>query len=742
MNSWETTVTASATADPLGAGEKMSQGTPEDSATSLTLPLRTRVALWVLFGCALGCLAFLWDRRGREVVEAVQPAAAVKTVALQKPAAKSAPNSVSTSAPETTPEVKAPASPELAEVEVLATLSREDPTFEPRNAIARLKPYSESDDEAVSSAAGRALQPLLAAIDAKARNAARGSAETALEKADEGDFPAAIKTLENAMKALPLDVTWASEQGGKKLQGVIDTISARRVEVKAEALKEIETAWRGKDESARQKSETWLKHRDPEVRQAAEALKAKIVDEIQAELVKHQQLESNARAAWLGFFEKLGAFITEGDLDNADLMIKNSTLATAAAGAVGEPEKILEGCAIDVLSIRKLQDAALQKARNSKKNVAFVLRRGKVEGALDGVEGRQIFLSLKAGARVGVKVENLSWPSLVSLFTSRELQESNLAPASWLLTAYENPAEALTTLTKSYSAAKLEVPQHWKERFRLEKFRALDEELARKLNELNDTVQAGNVDAIKEALEASRPAIKAFEELEALSEVRKKLVSSAEKFVGRAARSRVVLQNGLSPTPEYAGINTDQISQYRDSVKKTDVGVQFGVKVGSSGGVHRILVKFDGLEAAIGHARVRKAVFEIYQIESPQSAGSQLALFRIKKPWVPDAGTWLSFDNSGKNADWTIAGCSGDADVESKDEAKLTIDTKKNVWRSFDVTAYVQEVLSGRLPNQGLLMRVINGEPEHQVRFYPETDIDAAKDKTLRPRLILDIESE
>ena len=738
MNSWETTVTASATADPLGAGEKMSQGTPEDSATSLTLPLRTRVALWLLLGCALGCLAFLWERRGHEVVETVQTVLPAKPIAKAAPVSKSTPPAPTS---EIAPSEKKTVPPELAEVEVLATLSREDPTFEPHTALARLKPYSESDDENVSSAATRAMAPLLAGLDARARNAARGAAEIALEKADEGDFPGAIQILDSAMKALPSDVVWAADQGGKKIQAVIDSISARREDVKAGALKEIEMAWRGKDETARQKADVWLKHRDPELRQAAETLKAKIADELQAELVKRQQRESNARAAWLEFFEKFGALIAEGDLENADLFLKNTTVANSSASAVSDAAVILENCAADLQSIRKLQDAALQKARNSKKNVAFSLRRGKVEGTLDGVEGRQIYLSLKAGARVGVRVENLSWPSLVGLFTTRELQDGGLAQSAWLLTAYENPSEAMTTLTKAFASVKMELPAHWRERFRLEKFRALDEELARKLNELNDTVQAGNVDSIKEALEAARPAIKAFEEFEALSEVRKKLVVSAEKVVGRASRSRVVLQNGLSPTAEYTGINTDQISQYRDSMKKTDVGVQFGVKVGSSGGVHRILVRFDGLEAAMGKARVRKAVLEFYQIESPQSAGSQLALFRIKKPWVPDAGTWMSFD-SGKNADWTIAGCSGDADVESKDEAKMTIDTKKNVWRSFDVTAYVQEVLSGRLQNLGLLMRVINGEPEHQVRFYPETDIDAAKDKTLRPRLILDIESE
>jgi hypothetical protein len=242
-------------------------------------------------------------------------------------------------------------------------------------------------------------------------------------------------------------------------------------------------------------------------------------------------------------------------------------------------------------------------------------------------------------------------------------------------------------------------------------------------------------------LETLRPAVAALEEFEPISDARKKVIANAEKIVGKAARQRVVLQNGLTPTPDFAGIATDQISQYKDSARKTDIGVQFGLKVGSSGGVHRVLLKFEGLEAAVGKGKLKKATLELYQIESPQSANSVLALFRLKRPWVPDSGTWISYDGA-KNLDWAIPGASGEADISASEDAKVLIDKLRNQWRSFDVTQYAQDVLSGKQANFGFLLKVINGEPDHQVRFVPETDTDIGKDKSLRPRLILELESE
>jgi hypothetical protein len=150
----------------------------------------------------------------------------------------------------------------------------------------------------------------------------------------------------------------------------------------------------------------------------------------------------------------------------------------------------------------------------------------------------------------------------------------------------------------------------------------------------------------------------------------------------------------------------------------------------------RILMRFDGLEAAIGKARVSSAALELYQIDSPKSAGAVVAVYRLKRQWIPDGGSWLSYD-AAKSLDWATPGATGDADIEAKEEARLTLDNRKDVWRSFDVTAYIQDVLAGKTTNNGLLLRVVTNEPDYYVRFYPEGDLDTRKDKTLRPRMTL-----
>jgi hypothetical protein len=211
--------------------------------------------------------------------------------------------------------------------------------------------------------------------------------------------------------------------------------------------------------------------------------------------------------------------------------------------------------------------------------------------------------------------------------------------------------------------------------------------------------------------------------------------------VGNAVRSKVVLQNNVSPSSDYVGIITDQIGDYKDIQHQRNVGVQYGLKVGAAGGLQRVLIRFEGLEAAMQKAKIKKATLELYQIESQESGykGASVCIYRLKRPWVPDAGSWLCYDEL-KKLPWGLPGADGDADIEAKDDARVTLDSKYDQWRSFDVTEYVRDVLTGKRQNYGFLMRVINDEPSHQVRFYPEKDLDAKKDKSLRPRLILEVE--
>ncbi|HYG76590.1 MAG TPA: DNRLRE domain-containing protein [Planctomycetota bacterium] len=712
---------------------------PGEDLRPFVLPLRTRIALWIMFGAAMVAFALLLDHA--VALNTAQPhSPALPVVAAPKIEAPPLPQKVEAPAPKavTAPAVsavpKAPQPPELAELEVLAALTKEDPTFETRTAIARIKPYENSSDEAVKKAAAVLLGKLNEELDTKARAQARLAAEKAQDLAETGDYPAALDSLKGALDALSPDAPW-SKHGREQLEAKMAALASERVEAKAKAAREFEAAWRGDDEAAKLRAEDWLKHKDPELRVAIEALKAKIDDEQRAARVQRQHRQGAMRAAWLEFFEKYTAAVADLDLDGAEALCKPAPDSLLYQGPMLEPRKVLDGCLADVKAVRELHQTVLDRSRANKKKVSLALKRGSVDGAIEGVEGRQINLTIASGARVGVKVDTITSAGLQTLLGP----DAQKHPGMLILTACENGRDAAATVARAYVISGARMPAHWSERMRIEKFKLLDIELGSRLHDLNEAVQSGKPETVKPALDAARASIKAFEEFEPLSDVRKKIVAGAEALLTKSERSRLVLQNGVSPA-DYSGINTDQISQYRESQKKTDVGIQYGLKVGSSGGVQRALIRFDGLENAIGKARVKKATLEMYQIESPQSNGSMLALFRLKKPWAPDAGTWVSFDSAGKNTDWAIAGCSGDADVESKEDAKLTIDARRNVWRSFDVTQYAQDVLSGKAPNHGFLLRVINGETDHHVRFFPETDLESSKDKSLRPKLILELE--
>jgi len=652
------------------------------------------------------------------------------------------------------PSALTPGAAALAEVEVLAALARDDATFDLGRGVVRLTPYVQSSEEAVRSAALRVREFMLAALYSLALSQARAAAEDAADLAEQQDFPAALQTVDAAAQALPRESPWAVRTGVAKLQALRESISQRRTEEKAGALAAAEKeilqlshsppanpplGKKAPGEIGGPRLAALLAHRDPLFRQEAAALSARLGMETHAKEAQQQVAEAALRAAWLEFFSRLSAAVNDGDLDAAAKMCQPAEQQTLLKGGVSEPAKVLEGCAADLAGIRQLYDLALAKARAEKRSVTLALRHGSVEGTLDGAEGRQLFVAVANGARMGVKVEKIAAAGLVKILDDKDLAPKNLHPALWALSAYENPAAAATFLSKAWANARQALPLHWAERFKLEKIKLLDEDLAQKLHKLDGAVHSGDDDKIAAALEAVRPAIAALEELTPLDEARRAPVEHAEKLLRKAAGARITLQNGVAPTPAYAGLVTDQISQYPDSVNKTDVGVQYGLKAGAAGGTQRALIKFDGLEAALGKARVKRAALELYQIDSPQFAGAAVALFRLKRPWVPDAGTWMSYDHT-KSAAWGAPGASSDTDAEAKEDAKLTLDNRKNVWRSWDVTAYVQDVLAGKTQNLGFLLRVVNGEPNYHVRFYPETDLESLKDASLRPRLVLEVE--
>ena len=713
------------------------------------LPLRTRLALVGLLAASLCVVIILVPRGNRQPAQQTQQSAPPATVAggpERQPEGQSAPPVTPTPKTTQAPDAARPSKPfskDLTDIEVLAALIREDVTLESDKAVQLLAPYSKSDDPAVKKAAQDALSPIYLRLDERSHALARGGAESAEDYCAQQNFPAALGALKAALEALPPAAPW-SERGKKLVGGLIDRTTRQREDTRLAALNGLEEALRGgggAGDEAKARLAALLIHPDSSFREPAEAIRAKLIDENARKLADKQQRDSAARSGWLDFFQKFDGHVSKCEYSAALALCNRPAGDPILTGGAANPQAVLDGYAADVKSIAGLYDAALNKARDARNEVSLETRwHTKREGKIEGVEGRQIKLML-GGASVGANVDELSSAGLATLIGGDDLARLNLRPALWALGAFETPQTAMADLTRLYGNAKLELPVHWAERFRLVQLRRLEDELDKKLADLSQALGNENQEGVKTALEAARPTVAEYEKIEPLTDARRKIVDAATKLVGNMVAQEIVLQNDSLPTADYAGILIDQITDYREAIDQNNVGVQFGLKVGSAGPLQRVLLRFDGIEAAIGKSKIKRATLQLYQIESPNFANAAVALIRLKRQWVPGAGTWLSFDKT-KKLKWAIPGALGDADIESKEESRVIVDKKRDQWRSWDVTPYVKDVLSGKQQNFGFLIRVMNGEPDYQVRFYPGSDLDGKKDKSLRPRVILEVEKE
>ena len=373
-----------------GAGSKLNgPHLPAEDLRPFALPLRTRLALWVMFGAAMCAAAFLLEHAIAILNENEKAALPAVTTELRRAAPSIAVPLPTQEEPIKVNPLQAPAAPkkemppEIAELEVLAALTRDDPTFDARTALAHIQPYTDSSNEAVKNAAAKLLARVLGEHDAKARAHARRVAEGAQERVDAGEFAEAEELLKAGLSALPADVAWTAH-GREQLEKQWASVTAARANAKIKAAKEFEAAWRGDDETAKIRAEEWLKHRDPEIKTAIEILRIKIDDEQRTVRVQRQHRETAMRAAWLEFFETFSSAIADGDFEAAQTLCKPAPEALILKGGVAQPVNVLAGCLADLAAIRKLQDMVLDKAKNSKRAVHLVLRKGQVHGTLDG----------------------------------------------------------------------------------------------------------------------------------------------------------------------------------------------------------------------------------------------------------------------------------------------------------------------------------------------------------------------
>jgi flagellar biosynthesis/type III secretory pathway M-ring protein FliF/YscJ len=158
------------------------------------LPLRTRLALVGLLAASLCVVIILVPRANRQPAQQqAAPPAPVAAAPEKQPDGLPVPPSTSTPKTSQTPDsVKAskPFSKEMADIEVLAALIREDVTLEPDKAAQLLAPYARSDDPAVKKAAQDALNPVNLRIDERSR-AVDGAREETGWRFDRSHHPSA-----------------------------------------------------------------------------------------------------------------------------------------------------------------------------------------------------------------------------------------------------------------------------------------------------------------------------------------------------------------------------------------------------------------------------------------------------------------------------------------------------------------------------------------------------------------------
>ncbi|HEX6096866.1 MAG TPA: DNRLRE domain-containing protein [Thermoanaerobaculia bacterium] len=188
----------------------------------------------------------------------------------------------------------------------------------------------------------------------------------------------------------------------------------------------------------------------------------------------------------------------------------------------------------------------------------------------------------------------------------------------------------------------------------------------------------------------------------------------------------VTLQQGMNG---YGGVADTRISYY-------DPNVVFGsdgrLLIGGGGAeTVKSLVRFD-LSSIPAGAVLSSATLSLYNhAHNGDVNGGSVSVHPISKPWVEMQATW---NVSAAGVPWSTSGMQAGADYSTALDATIAIDETIGVWRTFDVTAIVQQWLSGALANHGFLIR--SGTRGVKPYFYSSNH---AADPALRPKLVIEL---
>ncbi|MCW8129764.1 MAG: DNRLRE domain-containing protein [Planctomycetota bacterium] len=638
-----------------------------------------------------------------------------------------------------------PAARDVSYVETLESVLGERPDRETLvKAIEELRKLAESPEPETRAAAEQALARCVRSIDADARQAAREAAEGARELAEQQLYTLAAQRIAQAVAALPEGSPWARQAGKRSLQAVNEELAAQKEQALVEVLEKIEgMVLEGKTAEAEQAVLKLRGHPEPEFQKASAHVLKLLENADEKRRAVQKRMEEAARVAWPKFFKDLDEALAAGDLARAAALCKPPADSVLRAGGIEGPAEVLDGFGGEVEGLAKAYEAALKAAAAAEgAPVNLPAGMGASRGTLKGVDERNLVVQLDNRAEMKIPVEKLAPLELERLLVKQKvLPAAQYRPAVWLLFLARGGAEAEPGkwIAEQYAADKRALPPHWRRRVELGRAEARIERAAERMAALRKALAEKDEGALRAALAALKPAL--AESPESFTAADRELIAQAEKSAGAGKIKHLVFQNGQQPSTDYVGIQIDQINKYYRNEERTDVDVHEGLKVGSHNDLQRVLIRFDGLEASLGRGRIRKATLELYQTDATKAAGAVVGLYRLKKPWMPNAGSWKNADQR-KRLPWDKPGASGPEDAADQAEAQVTLDDRKELWRSWDVTAYVTEIAAGKAFNHGLLMRVVKDEPKFDLSFYPDGDLDTKKDPILRPRLVVEIETQ
>ena len=144
-------------------------------------------------------------------------------------------------------------------------------------------------------------------------------------------------------------------------------------------------------------------------------------------------------------------------------------------------------------------------------------------------------------------------------------------------------------------------------------------------------------------------------------------------------------------------------------------------RVGEYSGTNRLVIRLDNLLGQIpSEATIQSAQLRLFQYVN--NGKQEIAVYGLTTPYDQETVCWSS--------PWREPG-TGELDRDWQALDIATIDRQNDVWRNWDVTPYIEQLLSGERDNFGFLLRARNEANSIHSRFKCDHDPDEA----LRPQL-------